>query len=173
VAAIREVLLRPRERDRLLADVADMRQRIARERGPAAPLDVKNRRGGLIDIEFLVQTTILLHAHADPGLLIPSTAGALQAIAAAGLLAPADAEALRRALTLTSAVQSVLRTAIDGPLDRAAQPPALLAGLARAVGAPSFAALESELDTACAAAHAVFERLIPAPVPPAGGAARA
>jgi glutamate-ammonia-ligase adenylyltransferase len=165
-AAIDEVLLRPRDRGPLLADVADMRLRIARERGPAAPLDVKNRRGGLIDVEFVVQAMILLHASRTPDLLIPSTAGALEAIAAAGLLSAADAAALRRALSLASAVQAVLRTAIDGPVDSAAQPPALLAGLARAIGAPSFADLEAALDTACAAAHAVFERAIPAAGPP-------
>ena len=166
--AIRAVLLRPRDPARLLADVADMRARIARERGPAVALDVKNRRGGLIDVEFVVQTLILLHAPAHPGLLIASTADALDAIAAAGLLAAADAAALRRAFALASAVQSVLRTAIDGPADRAALSPALLAGLARAIGAPSFADLEAELDATCAAAHAVFEHLIQ---PAAGGAA--
>ncbi len=166
--AIHEVLLRPRDRAKLLSDVADMRARIARERGPAGALDVKNRRGGLIDIEFVVQTLILLHASSHPALLIASTAGALEAIAAAGLLAADDATALRRAFALTSAVQAVTRTAIDGPIDRDALPPALLSGLARAIGAPSFAALEAQLDTACAHAHDVFERLIP---PPAAGMA--
>jgi glutamate-ammonia-ligase adenylyltransferase len=169
-ATIREVLLRPRDTARILADVADMRARMLRERGQPARLDVKNRRGGLIDVEFVVQTMILVHGATHPGLLIPSTASALEAIASAGLICETDAAALRRALRVTSAVQSVLRTAIDGAVVPEEHPPALLAGLARAAGAPSFADLEGELDAACAAARAVFERLIPSP-PESGPAA--
>jgi glutamate-ammonia-ligase adenylyltransferase len=161
-AVVDEVLRRPRDPARVLADVADMRVRIARERGAAAPLDVKNRRGGLIDVEFVVQALTLVHGARHPGLRAPSTAAALDALESAGLLAAADAATLRRAFALSSAVQAVLRTAIDGAVDPGSQPPALLAGLARVVGASSFAALEADLDAACGAAHAVYERVIPA-----------
>jgi glutamate-ammonia-ligase adenylyltransferase len=162
-AVVDEVMRRPRDHVRILGDVADMRMRIARERGPAAALDVKNRRGGLIDVEFVAQALTLVHGARHPGLRKPSTAAALEALATQGLLAADDAAALRRAFVLASAVQAVLRTAIDGAVDAERQPPALLAGLARAIGASSFAALEADLDAACAAAHVVYERVIPAP----------
>jgi [glutamine synthetase] adenylyltransferase / [glutamine synthetase]-adenylyl-L-tyrosine phosphorylase len=149
-SAIREVLLRPRDPRQLIADVSAMRLRMARDRKQAGPWDVKNRRGGLVDVEFIVQTLLLRHGSEHPRLLISSTARALAAIAAAGLLDPDDAAALGEAYDLASSVQSVLRIAIDGPFEPSGLPPALLAGLARAVGASSFADLESRLDTACA-----------------------
>jgi glutamate-ammonia-ligase adenylyltransferase len=169
-AIIREVLLRPRDPRQLIADVSDMRLRMGRERRTAGPWDVKNRRGGLIDVEFIVQTLLLRHLPAHPELLIGSTARALLAIAEAGLLDADDAAVLAEAYGLASAVQGVLRIAIDGAFEPASLPPALLAGLARAVGASSFADLETRLDAACAKAHAVFERLIP---PQAAAGARA
>jgi glutamate-ammonia-ligase adenylyltransferase len=159
-ATIAEVLRRARDPARTLADVAEMRLRMARERGQAGRWDVKNRRGGIIDVEFAVQALLLLHAAGAPGVLVASTRRALDALDAAGHVARADAQALRRSFELCSAVQAVLRTAIEGAFDPAALPPALLAGLARAAGAPSFDALGASLDEACAAAMSAFERIV-------------
>lgn len=159
-ATIAEVLRRARDPARTLADVAEMRLRMARERGQAARWDVKNRRGGIIDVEFAVQALLLLHGARAPGVLVASTRRALDALDAAGHVDGSDAQALRRSFDLCSAVQAVLRTAIDGAFDPAALPPALLAGLARAAGAPSFDALGAALDEACAAAMSAFERIV-------------
>ncbi|MBL8697683.1 MAG: bifunctional [glutamine synthetase] adenylyltransferase/[glutamine synthetase]-adenylyl-L-tyrosine phosphorylase [Alphaproteobacteria bacterium] len=158
---VRAILTRPRDPERLVGDVSDMRQRIARDRRATGPWDVKNRRGGLVDVEFVAQYLQLRHAATHPEILRTSTAAALRALAEARLLAPADAEDLERAYSLASAVQSVVRIAVDGSFDPAALPAAMLAGLAKAVGAVDFAALAATLDAACARAHAVFDRLIP------------
>jgi glutamate-ammonia-ligase adenylyltransferase len=160
-AALDAVLLRPRDSARLIADVSDMRQRMRRDRPDTGFWDVKNRRGGLIDIEFIAQTLILMHAHACPALRTGATDAALSAAAQAGLIPTNDADALRNAFALASAVQAVLRTAIDGAFVPEALPPALLAGLARAACDTSFDDLSARLETACAAAHAVFARWIP------------
>ncbi len=159
--AIREVLTRPRDAIELVAEVSDMRQRMLRERKGDGPWDLKNRRGGLIDVEFIVQYLLLRHGAEHPAILSSSTAGALEAIAQAGLLGAADATILRDAYALTSGAQSVLRMIIDGVFEPEKLQPALLAGLARAVGAVDFATLEATLERACARAHEVFERLIP------------
>ncbi len=52
-----------RERDSalLIADAAQMRRDIAKHKPPAGPLDIKLGGGGLVDLEFCVATSQLLH----------------------------------------------------------------------------------------------------------------
>jgi len=64
--AIRQqVLTTARDKTRVREAVLDMRQRILAERGETNEL--KDGRGGLLDIEFVVQLGVLLEAHACPG----------------------------------------------------------------------------------------------------------
>jgi len=66
-AAIRQrVLTAPRDGSRVREDVLDMRQRILAERGEAN--DLKDGRGGLLDIEFVAQLGVLLNASEFPAL---------------------------------------------------------------------------------------------------------
>jgi glutamate-ammonia-ligase adenylyltransferase len=66
-----DVLSQPRDRRKLKADVRQMRERIRTKRQRHGPelFDLKNDRGGIVDIEFLVQYLTLLHAAAHPGLV--------------------------------------------------------------------------------------------------------
>src|SRR5207237_8970642 len=50
--AITTALCRPRDPGRLVADVADMRRRIADNLPRPAPRDLRNRRAGLIELAF-------------------------------------------------------------------------------------------------------------------------
>ena len=52
-AALRDIVCQARDPDRLVTDVADMRQRIDREFAARSLWDVKYLRGGLVDLEFL------------------------------------------------------------------------------------------------------------------------
>jgi glutamate-ammonia-ligase adenylyltransferase len=65
------VLSRPRERSGLKKEVSDMRERMRREHRERRPSEfhLKQDRGGMIDIEFLVQYIILLAAHRYPRIL--------------------------------------------------------------------------------------------------------
>jgi len=64
--AIRQqVLTTARDKTRVREEVLDMRQRILAERGETNEL--KDGRGGLLDIEFVVQLGVLLEAEACPG----------------------------------------------------------------------------------------------------------
>ena len=76
-AVIRESLTREREPVALTRDVAAMRARMAKEHPGKSIWDIKHRRGGLVDIEFIAQYLILRHAALDPGILSPNTADAL------------------------------------------------------------------------------------------------
>ncbi len=57
--------------------------------------EIKRGRGGIREIEFLVQTQQLLHGGARPGLDSPSTLEALAALAREGLMPREEAERLR------------------------------------------------------------------------------
>jgi len=68
--AIREAVLRqPREAATLTAEVVKMRQKMRDAHPNRSPLfDVKHDTGGMIDIEFIVQFAVLLHAAQYPEL---------------------------------------------------------------------------------------------------------
>src|SRR5256885_16063692 len=64
--AITTALCRPRDPGRLVADVADMRRRIADNLPRPSPWDLRNRRGGLIRLEFTPQNPMLREAGEGP-----------------------------------------------------------------------------------------------------------
>ena len=93
----REVLRAPRERGQVIADVCRMRSewRKQRDRSDAGSLDLKQGAGALLDIQFLLQGLVLLHAHAHPGLAAHGdTPRLLEACGHARVLAAGDADAL-------------------------------------------------------------------------------
>jgi glutamate-ammonia-ligase adenylyltransferase len=63
--AEREALLRlPRDRERLAAEVIEMRNRMrAGHPNPTELFDIKHDPGGMVDVEFAVQFLVLAHAH--------------------------------------------------------------------------------------------------------------
>jgi len=67
----KEVLLIPRDKTKLQNEVSDMRERMRKERLKPKPgiFDIKQDRGGIVDIEFLVQHLVLLNSNKYPELL--------------------------------------------------------------------------------------------------------
>ena len=84
------VLMQPRDGNKLRSDVLAMRARILEGHPNASSLfDVKHDRGGMIDIEFVVQYLVLLHARSHPALL--RNAGNIALLQMAGELQLIDA----------------------------------------------------------------------------------
>ncbi|MGA1854712.1 bifunctional [glutamine synthetase] adenylyltransferase/[glutamine synthetase]-adenylyl-L-tyrosine phosphorylase [Azospirillum sp. 11R-A] len=173
-AAIRSVLTAPRDADRLLWDVADMRRRIEKEFGTSNVWNVKYARGGLIDIEFIAQYLQLCHGHERPDILHIGTAKALGCAARTGALAPEVAEDLETTLRLWRRVQGFLRLTTAGVLDPNQVSPSLLAGLVRAAfpadfqgerepGAVDFPELDHRIRAVAARAHGHFKALVEEP----------
>ncbi len=66
----REVLLQPRDPEKLCTDVLAMRERInAGHPNRTALFDLKHDRGGMVDVEFITQFLVLRHAREHPDLL--------------------------------------------------------------------------------------------------------
>jgi glutamate-ammonia-ligase adenylyltransferase len=121
-------LAQAREPAHVLAEVGAMRARwrAERDRSTAGLLDLKQGTGALLDIEFILQTLVLLHAHAHAALLDSGNSAELIRIAGrvgvlsaerAQALADAHAVLLKRALDCTLDARSRL-TARDPELDR-------------------------------------------------------
>lgn len=86
----REVLLQPRDPAALAADVIAMRERISAGHPNPTPLfDLKHDRGGMVDVEFITQYLVLLHARQHPDLLHNLGNIALLRLAGAAGLIPA------------------------------------------------------------------------------------
>ncbi len=130
---------------KITADVADMRQRMARERPARSNWDVKLAPGGLVDIEFLIQHAILLAAPDVPRAVQPTSLEAVKALAGAGRLAPADAATLAEGLTFQLHLQQALRIASGDQFDPALASPGLKHWLANHLGLKEFSALELKL----------------------------
>lgn len=153
-AAIDAVLCVPHSAEATLADVREMRERLAEAHRATRtdPWNLKHAEGGLLDIELAVQAGLLVAGRC--GLRAPREA--VPALVACGWLTAAQGEALRAAHDLGSALQQIERVALDRPFSPAAAGPGLRAAMARAAGAPDFDAAEAWLAAAQAeAAEAV------------------
>jgi glutamate-ammonia-ligase adenylyltransferase len=99
----------------VLADVAEMRQRIAAQKGSGEALDSKVGPGRLQDIELFAQAIALRTAHPSV-----ETRAQLRAGVVDGLIVAADAQALEGAFELFWQVQAALRflTGSDADLEK-------------------------------------------------------
>jgi glutamate-ammonia-ligase adenylyltransferase len=169
-AAIRDILIRPRDPDTLFAGVSDMRRRLDRERPARSDWHVKYLRGGLVDLEFLAQSLQLRHAHEHPEVLAPNTQAAFAALARAGVLAQARADFLIEATRLMRRVQGLLRLTAGAAFDESAAPAGVKEQLARACGCPDFEALRAHLLATAGEVHHIFGELIEQPAAAAAAA---
>lgn len=128
-------LARPRDPATLRADAVKMRGDMARHKPPKGPLDVKLCEGGLVDLEFAVHVTQLLHgAGFDPHL-----GRAIALLVGQGLVPAAMAEAQR---FLTRVLVTIRLMAPDGEIPPEPTRPLV----ARACGQANWPALLAELQ---------------------------
>jgi glutamate-ammonia-ligase adenylyltransferase len=108
-----DILCRPRNIEALRADVVAMRQKMLDAHPNRSNLfDLKHDRGGLIDVEFMVQFLVLAHAHQHPELA--ENVGNLALLgraAAAGLIDAGEAARVQEAYRTFRRLQHNLRMA--------------------------------------------------------------
>ena len=96
----RDILIHHVDRARLKNDVCKMRARMRKElsKGDARHFDIKQDRGGLADIEFLIDYWILANAAEHPDLVTyPDNIRQLEALERAGLVPAEDCRGLKEA----------------------------------------------------------------------------
>jgi len=94
----REVITAPRDREELREAVRHMRERMRTELGaaPRGQFHLKQDRGGMADVEFMVQYLVMAHAHWHSTLtLFSDNLRQLAGLEANGILPSAEAQALR------------------------------------------------------------------------------
>jgi glutamate-ammonia-ligase adenylyltransferase len=157
---LQSILARPRDPTKLAADVRDMRRRIAQQYPGDQFCDIKYRRGGMLDVEFIAQFLQLRHAAAEPRVLHPNTTEALQRLVGAGVLASGTADDLVAAGRLWHRLLGMLRLTIGPKLDETALTDGLGRTLAAAAGAGDLTVLRSQIDSNADRVADHFERLI-------------
>ncbi len=159
-AAIAQVLAKPRNADAIRADALAMRRLVAQEKGETDAWDLKLAAGGLLDIEFVAQVLVLLHAGDHPGIAVRNTGDILAAAAEAALLDANDIAQLRRAYDLMRDIMQWQRLAVAGSFDPGSLSNGLRRRMAAVVGLPDFKVLERDLKDTRLAVRAVFERVM-------------
>jgi glutamate-ammonia-ligase adenylyltransferase len=107
----REVLCRQRDAAKLKNDVREMREKMAAAHAPASgDFDVKHDRGGIVDIEFMVQYWVLAHAHEFPEITVPrANIHIMEALADRGVISRSRAETLTDAYRRFLSVEQRLK----------------------------------------------------------------
>ncbi|MBS0233720.1 MAG: bifunctional [glutamine synthetase] adenylyltransferase/[glutamine synthetase]-adenylyl-L-tyrosine phosphorylase [Proteobacteria bacterium] len=159
-AEIHKVLRTRRDRVKVAADVLDMRRRIECEKATTDIWDLKQVRGGLVDLEFIVQFIELVHAADHPAILNQTTVAVLAAAASEGVLHHDDYRRLWEAGHLLHNLTQILRLTIEGSFEPKSAPEGLKSLLVRSADANSFKDLETKLKQALADVLEAFNRLI-------------
>ena len=159
-AAVKDAIVRPHDRAKIAADVRDMRLRIEKEKATEDIWDLKQVRGGLVDIEFMTQYLQLINASARPDILEQNTVQALRQLRSAELLSQHHAEILIPAARLLNNLTQVIRLCIQGPLVPESAPDGLKQLLARAGEMPDFDRLQGELRRTLAEVAALFDAIV-------------
>lgn len=120
----------------LAREIRRMRRRMETEIADEAEAryDPKAGRGGVVDVEFVVQYLLLRHGPGDPAIRRRQVPGALRALEAGGYLAPASARRLLEAYRFLRRLENRLRIVHDRPIGHLPQGRRDLDALARRMG---------------------------------------
>lgn len=144
-----------------IREIVELRDRMTKKAGEGGDRDVKVGRGGLRDVEFVVQFLQLLHGGRDPGLRATGTLDALRRLEAARVVSPGEAEELSESYRFVRRLEHLLQLQYDRELTRLPEG-AALEPLARAMRL-DVAALEARFASRREAARRVLDRLLRAP----------
>ncbi|MCE5268481.1 MAG: hypothetical protein LLG00_11410, partial [Planctomycetaceae bacterium] len=156
MAAVAEAALAHPWRAEDTAEIRRMRRRL--EETAAAAGDLKRGPGGIVDIEFLVQTRQLKHASENPRLRVSNTLAVLAELEQAGLLAKDDYEFFNRSYRLLRTIEGRLRLMNSTARDKLPDDPVELTKLARLLRYSSGSALLADYDTATRETRRRFEQ---------------
>lgn len=159
-AAIRDILLQPRDAKETASEIADMRNRIFIEKGSDDIWDIKQTRGGLVELEFIAQTLQLIQGHDHPDLLSTNTATMFRKAILQGLLPRDQGERLVAACEFLHDLTQIIRLCVEGKFDAPAANPTLRVLLARAGDAPDFTSLENNLRETQGLIHRAYQQFV-------------
>jgi glutamate-ammonia-ligase adenylyltransferase len=147
-----------------------MENEIARE--SEGSYNIKTGRGGMVDVEFIVQYLLLKHGHSTPEIRSKSTLTALKSIRSAGIICESDCETLLTGYKFLRRLENRLRIVHDNSMNDLGGTKEYLDMLARRLGCdPKLRhpgdALMKEYEKVTEGIRGVYERILgtAAPVP--------
>ncbi|OQM73591.1 bifunctional [glutamine synthetase] adenylyltransferase/[glutamine synthetase]-adenylyl-L-tyrosine phosphorylase [Manganibacter manganicus] len=155
---ISALLALPHDRKKVLRDAAEMRALIEEEKPPRDLWDIKLVPGGLIDLEFIAQTAVLIGAIEGE---VRSTNTAEIIARLTPDFAPAQMrQDLSDAAALYMALTQMIRLCLVSGFDRNDVPPGLADLLLAATDLPDFSVLEAHLNETAITVRRHFDTLI-------------
>ena len=165
-AEVRRILSKPRDPNKLLCDVANMRIRIASERPASNCWSLKYFRGGILDIEFIAQYLALLHAGEAPEILVNNTYDLIKNLTRYGFMEVSTSECLLKALDLFQSLQGILTVTNEGEIGSMQVnnfSGVLKDYLAGVGGCPNFGSLEGKVINLTSDVSNIFKEVIDLP----------
>ena len=156
----REVLTKRRDKEVIQRDVREMRQRMLDELYKHDPWDIKQRPGGLVEVEFVAQYLQLRHAWEAPGVLQPNVRAALSELNKHGFLKAEHCDRLADAYEFYQTLTQLLRLCASGTFSPEAASHDLKGLMIAAAGEPDFPHLEERLAHTAARVRSVFEDIV-------------
>jgi glutamate-ammonia-ligase adenylyltransferase len=144
-AVVKKHVCKPREAGLLLEDVVSMRERIAKQFPTRNPWALKHIRGGMVDLDFIAQYLVLLHAHTHPSIWHRAAHSVFEEAAHEGLLDASLATPLIAAKHYLSAVMSLLRLSAPGGVITDDAPVGLKNLLTHGMRSADFEALKEQM----------------------------
>jgi len=122
--------------DEQLGEIDALRRRVEDELAAEAAdrVNIKTGRGGIVDIEFIVQMLQLRHGHEHAEVRRPGTLKALRALRAGGLLPDDDADRLETHYLFLRRLEARMRLERDRPVEQLGTATGVIAPLARRLG---------------------------------------
>jgi glutamate-ammonia-ligase adenylyltransferase len=110
---IKIVISKDRDKATLITEVRDMRERIAKEKGTENIWNIKQVRGGQVDIEFICQYLQLQFSHIHPDIIDTNTVSSLEKIVESNLLDGQDGNLLVEASHLYNDLIQIIRLSTE------------------------------------------------------------
>jgi [glutamine synthetase] adenylyltransferase / [glutamine synthetase]-adenylyl-L-tyrosine phosphorylase len=158
-AEISAILSEPSSPPKLANDVRDMRALILKEKPAANVFDVKTAKGGLIDIEFIAQWTLLHSGIARDTNRVTSVRAMIDE-ADRSLLNDSDRDTLLKAHESYNCALQILRLCIEGQFDIATVDKGLAEIICAAFDLPNIETVEAFLKESQQSVARIFSRLL-------------
>ncbi len=155
-------------RSNTLADIRAMRSMMLKEQKPTSRWDLKKKRGGLVEIEFIVQALMLTSPVLRPlggksENFQTNSAIAIATLQSAGQLSNQDAATLHKAWALYTRLTQILRLAIEGDATPETAPRGLTQLLLNATSMPDAKTADALLDEVAGEVVDIFDKFVGKP----------
>lgn len=154
---VRSIIAMKRDRKKTAAEVRDMRKMIEEEKQPKNQWDFKVIPGGIIDLEFLAQFALLIHAVKFE---IGATTGEVLSRLQSDFSGISDVGGGSEAYRLYTNLSQIMRLCLNDDLDLDNMPPSLADLLQRAAGEPDMIRIEMLIKETAVNVRDIFNRTV-------------